>query len=629
MITQLELARGELAAGAFGQAQARAETVLRGNLTPDLRSTALVLAGDAAYGMGVYRKAAERYGEVLLSDEVTAEAPHATLALGWAELRLGRRADAGRTWIRLARQFPADPRAPIALILAGELSAQTGETVVARKLFDRTLDNHPGNPDSEIARLGRAVLAMREGRTADAVGDLRVLVATGRPSVPLARKKVVDGLKANGAQAGPEHRLFLTNRFDSGLTLPSDDRRVAENGTAPVQTAGSFERFAAPFLDGAGDAETTPYVLHGLVLMAAEDKAWPEAQTLASSLVGYAPGYAAAPALLVWVGDRAAAEQQWAIARASYGQALARNGSTQPAPKTRVDFAEALYRTGDATQARVELTRFMEVAPAAGEAPRALYLLADVNEALEQPADALAAYEWLRRSYPRAPWTAERRLRHARLVQQAPGRQREARGLLEEIVQFTEGDTHAEASFRLARALAADGEHGQAVDWYMATAYGTAERSPWYRPALLGAGQSLVALKRTQAAVVVYRNLLTSAPVEPLPSNGRPAPDAGNVGEQELSAEAAYGIAEIARGSGRHEEAVEMYLTAAYLAPESRWARRALLGAVRSQVTLGDRAAAESNYRRLVESGTDEPELVDQARRALRSGGGEASRRGR
>ena len=101
-----------------------------------MRATALVLAGDAAYGMGSYRQAAERYEEALLSDELPPDAPHATLALGWAELRLGRREDARRTWMRVARQFPADPRAAIALILAAELSDQIGEKVVARKLLD-------------------------------------------------------------------------------------------------------------------------------------------------------------------------------------------------------------------------------------------------------------------------------------------------------------------------------------------------------------------------------------------------------------------------------------------------------------------------------------------------------------
>jgi TolA-binding protein len=324
---------------------------------------------------------------------------------------------------------------------------------------------------------------------------------------------------------------------------------------------------------------------------------------------------------LSWVGDRAVSEQQWAVGRTSYQLALARNGTPATA-QARINYAEALYRTGEANQARVELTRAMQAAPTPEQAPRALFLLADVNETLEHRPEALAAYERVRRDYPRAAWTGERRLRHARLVQESPGRHREAQALFEEIVQFTEGDTYTEASFRLAQTLAADGQHTQAVDWFMATAYGSPDRSPWYRPALLGAGRSLMALKRPQAAVAVYRSLLSEASVEPPATNGQAEPvTAESRRESDLAAEAAYGVAEIARGSGRHEEAVEMYLTAAYLAPESPWAPRALLGAVRSQVALGDRASAETSYRRLVEWGGHEPELVEQARRTLRSGG--------
>jgi TolA-binding protein len=621
LVTTLELARADVASGAFAQAQARAESVLRAGPPPDIRSTALAVAGDAAYGMGAYRTAAERYGQILLSDEVTSEAPHATLALGWAELRLGRLQDACRTWIRLARQFPTDPRASLSQILCAELSARAGETVVARKLFDRALEVHPVGPDADLARLGRSVLAIREGRTADGVRDLRVLAGASHLTAPAERKKILDGL--SGARASPDRRLFLTNHYESRLTARPDEPRggvTTTNGTATA-TNGALPRLAAPFLDGARDAETTPHVLHGLVVMATEDKAWPEVQALATSLVTYSPGYAPATGLLTWVGDRAASEQQWEVARASYQLALARNESPATA-QARINYAEALYRTGEANQARVELTRAMQAAPTPDQAPRALFLLADVNETLEHRPEALAAYERVRRDHPRAAWTGERRLRHARLIQEAPGRHREAQALFEEIMQFTEGDTYTEASFRLAQTLAADGQHAQAVDWFMATAYGTADRSQWYRPALLGAGRSLVALKRPQAAVAVYRSLLSESPVEPAATNGQAEPvPAESTRESDLAAEAAYGVAEIARGSGRHEEAVEMYLTAAYLAPESPWAPRALLGAVRSQVALGDRASAETSYRRLMEWGGNEPALVEQARRALRSGG--------
>ena len=619
----LDLARADLVSGAFAQAQSRADALLRARVPPSVRATALVLAGDAAYGMGAYRLAAERYGEVLLSDELPPEASHATLALGWAELRLGRREDARRTWMRVGRQFPADPRAPIALILAAELSVEAGETMVARKLLDRVLEGHAASPDAEIARLSRSVLAMRGGRTQEAARDLRVLAQSSRPSVPEERRKLLDGLMATGAQAGPERQLLLTNRYEAGLAVTNERRRGGESA-APPETTGLFERFAAPFLDGAGDPETTPRVLHGLVLVATEDKAWPEVHTLSSRLVDRFPGYPSAPALLVWVAGRAVSDQQWPVVRTSYEHAIARDRTITLASQAQVDFAEALFRTGAAAQARVALSRFMDAAPRAQEAPRALYLLAEAHEALDEPREALATYERLRRNYPRAEWTAKSRLPYARLLQHAIGQQKQARALLEEIVQRTEGEEFTEASFRLAQVLAADGEHPRAIDWYMAAAYGTAQRSRWYRPALLGAGHSLVALKRTQAALVMYRNILPSTPLGPLPRDGRPAPElVEGVEEPELAAEAAYRIAELVRGAGQNDEAVDMYLTAAYLAPESQGRAlqgRALMGAVRSLVAIGDRASAEAIFRRLVESSGDEAEILAQANKVFRPG---------
>ncbi len=604
--TVLDLVRADLAAGVYAQAQSRADIVLRRRIPSDLRPTALVLSGDAAYGLGAYRLAAERYAEALQSDELPPDAPHATLALGWAELRLGRREDARRTWMRVARQFPAAPEAPIALILAAELSARTGETVVARKLLDRVLEGHPATPAAEIARLSRSIMALRDGRMAEGARGLRILARSGGPSVPAERRKLLDGLMDPGTRAGPERQMLLTDRYAARPTGPT-----ATSAVATPQTVGKLERFAAPFLDGAGDPDTAARVLHTLLLLAVEDKAWAEVETLAARLIDRFPSYAPAPELLIQVAGQAAAEQQWPIVRTGYEYAIARSGHAALDARAQVDFAEALFRTGDTAQARTQLTRFIDTTPRAPESPRALYLLAKVSEAVDHPSEALAAYEHLRRDFPRTEWATQSLLPHARLLQQADGRHKQARALLEDIVQRTQGEELTEASFRLAQVLAAEGAHPRAVDWYMAAAYGTADRSRWYRPALLGAGRSLLALKRTPAALAVYRNILPSPPIGPLPRDGRPTPELlAQVEEPELVAEAAYQIAEIARAAGRHEEAVDMYLTAAYLAPESQG--RALMGAVRSLVAVGDQAAAEAVFRRLAESSGEEPEILTQ-----------------
>ena len=613
----LERVRADLAAGAYVQAQARADAVLQASPPPRVRATALMLAGDAAYGLGAYRTAANRYGEALRADQLPAEAAHTGFALGWAQLRLGRGDQAQNTWVRVAQQFPTDRGAPLALIRAAELAAQANDLASAQKRLDQVLEGYPTAPEAEIARLSRSIVAVRAGRTQEAVGDLRLLALSGRPSLPRERRMLLDRLTPAGAFAGPERQLLITNQYDAGLTVP----------TGPP-AGRMLERFAAPFLDGAGDPETTPRVLHGLVLAAAEDKAWPEVQRLSSRLVDRFPGYPSAPDMLLGVAARAASAQQWPLARSSYERALALNRSVALTPPAQLNFAEALFRTDAPAQARVQLSRLPEVAPQGEDAPRVLYLQAGVDEALDRPAEALAAYDRLRRDYPRTERTAESLLPHARLLQHAIGREQEARALLEEAVQGTQGEARTEASFRLAQLLAANGEHEQAVDLYMSAAYGTGQSSRWYRPALLGAGQSLATLDRTLAAEAVYRNLLPSNPIGPLPRDGRPVRLKEQVEEPEIAAAAASGIAELRRRAGRNAEAVDMYLTAASLAPGSDQAWRGLVGAIRSLVAIRDWKSAAAIYQRLADSHANTPEILAEARDALGPPGRDTARRG-
>jgi TolA-binding protein len=623
----LDLARADLASGAYGDARARAEALLRGRPSADLRAAALAVAGDAAYGMGAYPAAAGHYGEILLADEVPAEAAHATLGLGWAELRMGRREAARGTWLRLSRQFPTDPRAPVALLMAAELAVQAGDVLVGRKLLDRVVESYPAGVEAEVARLSRSVLAMREGRTQRATDDLRILVSSGHSAVPGERKRILDGLAGVEARGGPEGRLVLTLTAGSGgsTTARGEDSRDPERG-ARSPAGERLEQFAAALLDGARDPETTPSVLHGLILVAAADGAWPQVQALSRHLVDGFAGYPAVPEVLVGVAGRAVAEQQWPIARASYELATARYRAAL-APKARVEFAEALLRTGAAAEARGELTGLVESAPRAAEVPRALYLLAEAHEALDEPREALATYEELGRRYPTAEWTAASQLPHARLLQYAIGRQKEARALLEKIVQRARGEERVEASFRLGEVLAADGDHERAMDWYMAAAYGTEQPSRWHRAALVGAGRSLVALRRPRAARAMYRSVLPPTPAGGMPRDGRPAPEIVEaVDEPELAAEAAYAVGELERGAGRNAQALEMYLVAASLVPDSPWRGRALVGAMRSLIAIGDRASAEGIYRELVESGAEEP-ILGQARGILKVPGRDASGR--
>lgn len=602
LVAELELAKAELASGVLAAARARAEAILRASAPPGARATALGVAGDAAFAMSDHKVAAQRYRELVSKHPGAAEAPRAALALGWSELRLGRRERARAAWTNLARQFPSDPRVPTALLLAAEVSRRAGDRAAARTLLDRVAQRDAASPDADLARLNRSLLNMRDGRTGEAADDLRVLVRSGGSSVARARTGLLDALLAAGTDPGPDRNLTLTNRYDGEMKMSRGDGDAPESAAAP-----SFEGFAAPFLDTSRDPEATLLVLHGLVLAAAEDKAWPAVRALSNRLVERFPGYQGAPGLLARVSDRAASDRQWPLLRSVQEQMMARHPEAR-STHSRVDFAEALYRI--VTEAHSELTRLAEASPGPPDAPRALFLLAQADEALDQPREALATYDRMRRDYPQAEWTAESLLPHARLLQYAIGREKEARVLLEEIVRRTEGEELAEASVRLARILSADGDHARAADGYLRAADAVPTASRWYRPALLGAGRALESSNRSGEALILYRRVLP-----PTPSTRAPA---GTVPDPELAGEAAYCAGEILLGAGRSQDALDMYLTAAHVASQSPWGKRALVGAVRSFVRAGDRASAEAVYQRLLGSSANEPELLAEARKALR-----------
>ncbi len=165
------------------------------------------------------------------------------------------------------------------------------------------------------------------GAPQDAARELRILARSGGASVATERRTLLEGLTATAAQSRPgapdAPDESLCGRVRSSGPQPTEARR-SDAGTGPL------ERFAAPFLNGAGDPVTTPRVLHALVLVAMEDKAWPEVATLTTRLLDRFPGYAPAPELLSRVAGEAAAEQQWPIVRTGYAYAIARSGSARP-----------------------------------------------------------------------------------------------------------------------------------------------------------------------------------------------------------------------------------------------------------------------------------------------------------
>jgi tetratricopeptide (TPR) repeat protein len=551
----------------------------------------LLVAADAAYADGAYAHALARYGELLSLQDGSPAAAHAAFQVGWIHLREGRRDDARVALVHAAERFPGAQRAPVALLLAAEAANHAGDTTAAKALLDRTITHYPTSVYAGAAKLGRTVLALREQREDAAARDVGdVMRAHGTPAID-ARRGIVDALATEAAveTSAPNALAWRT------LAVPTDN---------------PLGRFAAALLQAA-DRETVPYVLHGLSVIGAADRRWSDVTvaTLVNRIVEGWPSYPPAPMLLERVASAAATAGQWPVARQAYETLIARYPAA--ATTARMALAEALVASGAGAEARVHLQHAIAAGGETGA--RALLLLAQVEETLGNHDASLAAYDRLLREHPRTELPVTNLISLAQRLESS-GRADAARLLLERIVKTAEGEVAAEASYHIARILGAQGQDAAAVEWYMAAAYAGAG-SRWERPSLLAASQALTALNRTDEALVAYRKA-TEPAATATPAASPPLGDrrANGDGTDNVSLR----LAEALERDGKHDAALDMYLAAAHQTRGQPAASRALLGAIRSFLAVGDPLGAEAIYRRMLESGDTDPGILADARKTIR-----------
>jgi TolA-binding protein len=539
------LAQMELDAREMERARTLGERLLA-EAPPAYRPIAAVIAGEASYGLRQYDKAAEYYRRALAERPDPAVAASAQLALGWAELRRGR-ADAARAeWDRFVAAVPDDPRVPAVLLLSAEQVARAGNETEARSLLDRLVSRYGESEPGRIARLNRAILALRAGDAAAALRDLDDSGVRTGLSPYIGRVRVARGTAllqtGRAADARTEFRAAALDGEDAarlGLGVVAFTARQWEEATrefAAARDAGArslataaeyglaavafnqgksdeFRRFAAPLLSGPADPATAPGLLTGLAYLAAEERKWPEARELTLRVVKDHGRSPAAPQALAALGVGAAADGQWPIAREAYTTLAARYPDHPALEAGTLDHAEALIRTGAAGEAEMRLQSFVDRRTGDPRLPRALLLLAQAYEAGNQKEKALQVYARVRQDYPDAAGTQSAVFGQGRLLQ-SEGKWDAARPLLQKGLDADDTTLAAEAAFRLGEGYRTAGQHAEAVQAYMTAAY-MAPDSAWSRRALLGAGQSLAALKQNDSAVIVYRKLVAAKGVEP------------------------------------------------------------------------------------------------------------------
>ncbi len=539
----LRLAQMDFDTREFAKARDAARTLQADTAAPkEIRAAAMVLGGEAAYWARDYAQAAQLYSAFLQAYPQQPEVPLVDLALGWAELRGGKPDAARQRWTRFAREAQSDPRAPEALVLAADLAGRGGDWAGAQSLLDQVVDRYPNSEYAEVAMLNRAILAVRGGRSADALPELGRVVNRGAASPYVGRARAARGaaLLATGkpadaerdfqsalnlgeagiAQVGLGAASFAAGQWDQAA------RRFAEArdaGTGPIDSAASyglaavlfnqrkiddFKRVAAPLVAGPVDPTTTPRLLHGLAAVAIEEKRWSDARTLTLRLADQFPRYEGTQPALSRLASASSRGGEWTLSREMYAKLNERFPGSPSNAGNRLDYAEALLRTGAAAEAR----RTLEAGVGQSPSVRAAMLLAEAQEATGDRAAALETYN-------RVAASSDPKEKAAGLLGQgrllaADGKWEEARGPLEQALDAGEGAVAAEAAYRLGEGYRAAGKAQDAVDMYLTAAYLTQD-SPWARRSLVGAGQALAALKRNDAAVIVYRKLLSMNGVEP------------------------------------------------------------------------------------------------------------------
>ena len=553
----LRLAQLDLESREIALARTRVDAILKEPLTPELRAPALVLGGEAAYAGRAWDEAAAHYSRFLGDFPTSPEAPSVMLALGWAEFRRGRLPEARDAWTRFGTTNRGDPRAPAALLLAAEIATRSGDTVGARALLDGLTERYPDSEYADIARLNRSILAIRAGRAASALGDLTELTRRAPLSPYAGRMRLARGvILVEGGKGAEAAREFRAAQAQGeGAGASLGLGRVAFDGG---QWADAERQFLEARDTGTGSVAAAAE--YGLAAALWNQGKTDDFKRFVPALLARPVDPAITPNVLAAAAVLAAGEGQWADARALAVRAVNEFPTSEAAPAALSLVGSAAARGGEWQTASETL-------------------------------------QLLAKRYPAYKTGRETRLDHAEALYRT-GALAEARSKLQEFIDASPNDPELpRALLLLGRTHEAGGNGAAALDLY--TRVGR-EYPTFQGAALLGNARVLmVAGNWDEARPLLERAMATGDPA--------------------VVSEAAYRMGEGLRAAGRHQQAVESYMMAAYVAPDTLLARRALLGAGQSFTALKQADSAVIVYKKLLAARSVEPELADAAKKGLRA----------
>ena len=552
----LRVARVNFELREFAQAGNDLAPLLGAPLAPDLRNAVLLLRGEAAYHAGDYSTAADIFRRALVELPQANEAAGVRLALAWTALRQGRADEARRHLLDFVKSQPDHAHAGDALLLASELALVSGDLDEGRTLLERVLTSYAANPRIEFAKLNRALLLLRQGEAPAAEPMLREWIARA-PFPPLVGR----------AQLGRGAALLAMNKPDDAAKAFAEAAKGGEAGAATLGVgsvalvAGRLDDAAKTLADAgtAGPAAVSAAAEYGLAAVAyqrGDTKGFPAAARTA--LATASP--ATVPALLYVLSGIAVEAKDWPVALDGAKRIVAEF----PAHETADDALERIGR-GAAT------ARMWPV----------------VHE----------SYALLLQRYPKSPFAPHAMVALAE-AQINTGRGGEAVGTLERFVAAN--PTHAAASrawLALGRAREGAGQMPAALEAY-AAAMRESRGPELRREAAAGQARVLIADKKWAEARTLLQALILDR-------------DSG------VAAEAAQGIGETYRGEGDALAAAEYFMTAAYAAPDSPVARKALLAAAQTFAAAKQSDAAAAVYRKLLAYANLPTDIAEAARQGL------------
>ncbi|MFQ5898161.1 MAG: tetratricopeptide repeat protein [Candidatus Methylomirabilia bacterium] len=552
----LALAQIDFKAREFTRALREVQRLLNQSLTPEILGVALLIQGEAAYRTKKYETAARAFRRFLAELPGHPQTADATLSLAWSEFRLERREEARKRWLAYARRFPEERHAGAALLLAAEMAGQTGKFAAVRDLLEEMLSRYPTDPHAAVARLNRAILDIRSGQLSLGLAEMETLKGGEGFFAAVGRARLARGaalLAASPAKAAVEFRQAIVE----------GEGALAHLGLASALLALGDRAEAGRQFAEARDLGTEPVrrlAEYGIAAAAFPERSGEALTRTAAALVRSPSASVSVPGLLYLLMALATEETRWDEARRWTLRLIGEFPGHEAA-------ADALVRLGAGAYRAQEWQLVRE------------------------------SYQLLLARYAKSPHIDGVRvsLGEALFKTGAPAKASE---VLREFVDSTRNDPRLpDALALLARASEAAGDRPAAIQ-ALARLVREHPDSPHAVPARMSQARLFQEGGRWEESRKVLEEVV-------------------NVAEPGIAAEAAFKLGEGLNARGDHKKAVEFYMSAAYLSPDTGWGQRALAGAGRSFVALNKAEAAKIVYRKLLAHPAVQPELARRAKEAL------------